>query len=78
MGGHTEDRDDDGAPLLIDAHGSPTADPVWRLYAETIARKGPIATLIEWDNDVPLWPVLREEIERAYSILFPSRAQNAA
>ena len=78
LGGHTEDRDDDGARLLIDAHGSPTADPVWRLYAETIARKGPIATLIEWDNDVPLWPVLREEMERAYSILFPSRAQNAA
>jgi uncharacterized protein (UPF0276 family) len=78
LGGHTEDADDDGALLLIDAHGSPTADPVWTLYAETIARTGPIATLIEWDNDVPAWPVLRQEAERAYAILNKFRAQQAA
>jgi len=78
LGGHTEDADDDGALLLIDAHGSPTADPVWTLYGETIARTGPIATLIEWDNDVPAWPVLRQEAERAYAILDKFRAQQAA
>ena len=78
LGGHTEDADDEGALLLIDAHGSPTADPVWALYAETIAKTGPIATLIEWDNNVPAWPVLRKEIEQAQAILAPSLAQNAA
>jgi len=78
LGGHSEDADDEGALLLIDAHGSPTADPVWTLYAETIAKTGPIATLIEWDNDVPAWPVLRQETERAQAILNPSRAQYAA
>ncbi len=78
LGGHTEDADDEGALLLIDAHGSLTADPVWALYAETIAKTGPIATLIEWDNDVPAWPLLRQETARAYDILTQFRAQHAA
>lgn len=78
LGGHTEDADDEGALLLIDAHGSPTADPVWTLYAETIAKTGPIATLIEWDNDVPTWPILCQEAERAHAILTHSRARHAA
>ena len=33
LGGHHEDIDDAGAPLLIDDHGSPVADAVWTLYA---------------------------------------------
>lgn len=78
LGGHAEDADDEGAVLLIDAHGSPTADPVWALYAETLAKAGPIATLIEWDNEVPAWPILRAEIERANALLAPSLAQHAA
>ena len=32
LGGHDEQSDETGAPLLIDAHGSPVADPVWSLY----------------------------------------------
>jgi hypothetical protein len=68
LGGHAEDGDGD-APLLIDSHGAPVADPVWTLYAEVIAAAGPKPTLIEWDNDVPDWPVLRAEAERAGVIL---------
>jgi uncharacterized protein (UPF0276 family) len=78
LGGHTEDADDDGSLLLIDAHGTATAAPVWALYAEIIAKTGPIATLIEWDNDVPAWPVLRDEADRAHSILTQLRAEHAA
>lgn len=69
LGGHDETQDDAGAPLLIDAHGSPVADPVWELYRFAIQKTGPVATLIEWDNDVPDWPVLREEAARADRIL---------
>ncbi len=69
LGGHDADADDAGAPLLIDAHGSEVADPVWRLYAHTITKGGPKPTLIEWDNDVPDWPVLAEEAARAARIL---------
>jgi uncharacterized protein (UPF0276 family) len=69
LGGHDDDADDHGAPLLIDSHGREVADPVWTLYAHTIARGGPKPTLIEWDNDVPDWPVLEAEAARAARVL---------
>ncbi|MCY1127783.1 DUF692 domain-containing protein [Frigidibacter sp. RF13] len=69
LGGHDEDQDESGAPLLIDSHGREVVDPVWQLYAETIRTGGPKPTLIEWDNDVPDWPVLAEEAARAEAIL---------
>ena len=69
LGGHEAQADDVGRPLLIDTHSRPVVDPVWALYAETIARAGPRPTLIEWDNDVPDWPVLAAEAARAADIL---------
>ena len=69
LGGHAETVDDAGAPLLIDSHDTPVKDPVWALYETVLGRTGPIATLIEWDNDVPDWPVLRAEAEAAGRLL---------
>ena len=69
LGGHDEDADETGAPLLIDSHGKPVVDPVWALYNYTIAKSGPRPTLIEWDNDVPDWPELEAEAARAAKIL---------
>ncbi|MEN8831910.1 DUF692 family multinuclear iron-containing protein, partial [Pacificibacter sp.] len=69
--GHDEDEDDHGAPLLIDSHGREVADPVWALYAYTIARSGAKPTLIEWDTDVPEWSVLAEDCKRAADVLTP-------
>ena len=71
LGGHFVDADDHGAPLLIDSHGAAVVDPVWQLYAGLIGRAGPLPTLIEWDNDVPDWPVLAAEATRAQQILDP-------
>ena len=69
LGGHHADEDETGAPLLIDSHGAKVVDPVWALYEHTIQRGGPKPTLIEWDTDVPDWPVLRAEAQRAAPIL---------
>lgn len=69
LGGHAEDHDDHGAPLLIDSHGAPVADPVWALLAHTLTRMGPRPILIEWDNDVPDWPTLASEAGRATETL---------
>ena len=55
--------------MLIDNHGAAVADPVWTLYAEVVARAGPLPTLVEWDNDLPAWPVLATEAARADAIL---------
>ena len=68
LGGHAREELPSG-PLLIDAHGAPVADPVWALYAEAIALAGPLPTLVEWDNDVPDWPVLAAEADRVTAIL---------
>jgi uncharacterized protein (UPF0276 family) len=65
LAGFAEAEDDAGHPLLIDAHDSPVRDRVWDLYRYVIARRGAVPTLVEWDNDVPAWPVLREEARRA-------------
>jgi uncharacterized protein len=69
LGGHDAQADDHGAPLLIDSHGRAVADPVWTLYDRAIRAAGPIPTLIEWDNDVPGWPVLAAEAARAARVL---------
>jgi uncharacterized protein (UPF0276 family) len=69
LSGHSETVDDDGAPLLIDSHDTPVKDPIWALYEELLARTGPIGSLVEWDNDLPDWPVLRHEAEAAQIII---------
>lgn len=69
LSGHAVTVDDSGAPLLIDTHDSPVADPVWALYRDVIAGTGPIASVIEWDNDVPEWTALRAEADAAQAIL---------
>ena len=69
LGGHDEDEDETGAPLLIDSHGRAVVDPVWALYEHTIKIGGAKPTLIEWDTDVPEWPVLAAEADRAAPIL---------
>ncbi|MDW5317200.1 DUF692 domain-containing protein [Rhizobium sp. PL01] len=69
LSGHSETIDDAGALLLIDSHDTPVKDPVWALYGELLGRIGPVATLIEWGNDVPDWPVLRSEAVAAQSTI---------
>ena len=69
LGGHDEDADDAGRPLLIDSHGAPVADPVWTLLDHALARSGPRPVLVEWDTDVPDWPVLAGEAARAADAL---------
>ncbi|MEL7132928.1 MAG: DUF692 domain-containing protein [Pseudomonadota bacterium] len=65
VGGHDEDEDDHGAPLLIDSHGREAAEPVWALLDYALEGTGPAPVLVEWDNDVPDWPKLRAEADRA-------------
>lgn len=63
--------------LLIDSHGSEVADPVWHLYCEIVAQTGPVATLIEWDTDVPAFSVLLEEAAQAAAILESARERSS-
>jgi uncharacterized protein len=78
LGGHDEETDDVGAPLLIDTHGSPIAEAVWTLYAHVVTRAGALPTLVEWDNDVPDWPTLLAEAVAAQDILSDASRASAA
>lgn len=69
LGGHDMDQDDHGQPLLIDSHGRRVADPVWALLDYTLRHSSPKPVLVEWDNDVPDWPVLSAEASRAAKAL---------
>ncbi|MCJ9690450.1 DUF692 domain-containing protein [Rhizobium sp. PRIMUS64] len=69
LAGFAPDADEEGRPLLIDAHDRPVAETVWGLFAHTIERIGPVPTLIEWDAGLPDWPTLKAEAERAELIM---------
>jgi uncharacterized protein len=68
LAGHTQQSDDEGELLLIDSHDKPVADPVWKLYEIVMSRRGPVPTLIEWDSQIPAWPILRAEAATARAI----------
>lgn len=51
--------------LMIDDHSQPVSDDVWSLYHFALEKFGPVATLIEWDEDLPSWPTLIAEADKA-------------
>jgi uncharacterized protein (UPF0276 family) len=63
LAGHSQGRD-----LLIDTHDKPVPDSVWSLYAATLARLGPVATMIERDDDIPPLADLLAELDVARRI----------
>ncbi|MDE1993169.1 MAG: DUF692 domain-containing protein [Rhizobiaceae bacterium] len=75
LAGHARESDENDRPLLIDTHDRPVDDIVWDLYAHSIGRIGPVPTLIEWDADVPAWPILAKEAARAELLM---RSKDAA
>lgn len=50
---------------LIDTHDTPVPDPVWQLYRRLWQRCGPVATLLEWDANIPSWDGLLAELAKA-------------
>ena len=63
LAGHT-----DMGAYLFDTHSRPVIEAVWDLYRQALRRWGPVTTLIEWDEDIPPFPVLAEEAEKARAI----------
>lgn len=70
LAGHAQEVDEKGRPLLIDTHDRSVDAIVWALYRHAIDRLAPVPTLIEWDANVPDWPQLRAEAERAETIMY--------
>lgn len=66
--------------LLIDSHDRPVDAVVWDLFETVLGETGALPTLIEWDEAIPDWQVLRQEAERADRILrhYPAERYAAA
>jgi uncharacterized protein (UPF0276 family) len=75
LAGFAEDCDDLGGRLLIDDHGAPIDQAVWGLYRQVLQRIGPVATLIERDNQVPAFAVLLAEAQQADALLLDAGAR---
>lgn len=50
---------------LIDTHDAPVPDAVWPLYAQVWQRCGPVATMMEWDANIPAFDVVAAELAKA-------------
>lgn len=54
---------------ILDTHDHPVLEPVWQLYARTIQRAGPTATLLEWDDNIPSFEEVHAEALKANRFL---------
>lgn len=75
LAGFAEDVDAAGARLLIDTHGAPVDDAVWALFRYALRHTGPVATLIERDQNLPAFAVLLAEAHAADAWLAEVAAQ---
>jgi uncharacterized protein (UPF0276 family) len=53
---------------LFDTHDGPVIDPVWELYRFAVRCCGRVSTLVEWDDQIPEFEVVRAEAERARTL----------
>ena len=77
LAGYDASTDETHAPLLIDTHDRAVLPDVWDLYQLAVRRAGPRPTLIEWDANVPGWPELFEEAQKAERIMQERRTNRA-
>ena len=54
--------------ILVDTHGAAIHEPVWELYQQALQRFGAVPALIEWDNNIPAWSVMLEQVELAQAL----------
>jgi len=60
LAGHSQ-----GEELLIDTHDQPVPHPVWQLYEHAVRLVGPVATMIERDDNIPPLTELLAELRTA-------------
>jgi uncharacterized protein (UPF0276 family) len=54
---------------LFDTHSAPVCQDVWQLFQQQINRCPQIPTLIEWDEDIPDFPILEQEALKAQNFI---------
>jgi uncharacterized protein (UPF0276 family) len=70
LSGHSLMPLDDSYILLVDDRSTTVCKPVWQLYKETLLQMPrPVATLIDWDEEVPDLETLLEQARKADAII---------
>lgn len=59
----------DCGDCLIDTHDQPVPEKVWQLYQLAQSLTGGASTLLEWDANIPSFPELVEELNKAKLVL---------
>lgn len=69
LAGHAQETIDNDV-VLIDDHGSPVIDDVWKLFSYTLEKlQHDVPVLIEWDTDIPSLDVLLQEANTAKTLM---------
>ena len=61
---------------LIDTHDHSVIDPVWELYRLAHELTGGASTLLEWDADIPPFPILHNEVLKAKQFIADSSCED--
>jgi uncharacterized protein (UPF0276 family) len=64
--------------IIVDTHDREVCQDVWALYSAAIARLGPVATMIERDDNIPALSELLDELKMARALAASAREPEAA
>ncbi len=68
IAGHSEEYFE-GQKVLIDTHGSPVCDDVWKLLDKALEFGGTKPVLMEWDTNLPSFEILMDDVYKADEII---------
>jgi len=60
---------------ILDTHIGPIIDPVWKLFRLAHEQTGGRSTLLEWDEEIPTFPVVHREVLKARKYMGAALAQ---
>lgn len=73
LAGHSDNGD-----LIVDTHDAPIVDAVFDLYGAAMRRFGPVASMIERDDNFPPFAELLAELTRMRAVAMAALAEQAA
>jgi uncharacterized protein (UPF0276 family) len=72
---HLAGHDNKGTHI-IDTHGGEVIEAVWNIYRYIIAKTGDVATMVEWDDNIPAFEVVLAEVEKARAFARSKQSPN--
>jgi uncharacterized protein len=67
----------DYGTYMIDTHDQPVREETWELYQSMLKRRGPVSTMIEWDDDIPPLQDLIGHLQIAKDFIYRKEAELA-